>query len=190
MKQLVLSCSLRDGSYSRRLAHLACDRLCAAGQDVAVYDLRDHPVPAFDNASVFDDPALRALHGAIAEAAGVVICSPVYNWTLSSSLKSVIESTGAVGPQGLGAAWFDKLVSFVCAAGAHHGYMAFSATATSLMLDYSCIINPQAVFVTEAEWQGDALIPDRAARLDQAMDMHCDLARALSARRVRSHWGV
>lgn len=190
MTHLILSCSPRPDSHSRRLAHLSEERLRAAGQDAVIFDLRDRPLPAFDNASVFEDPAVQALHRAISDAAGVVICSPVYNWALASGLKTAIEATGAIGPQGLGAAWVDKLVSFVCAAGVHHSYMAFSATATSLMLDFNCIINPHAVFVTEAEWQGGDLVPDRAARLDRAIEMHCDLAQSLSTRRTRSEWGV
>ena len=46
----------------------------------------------------------RAIMGADA----VLIAAPVYNWSLGSAAKNMVEVTGATGENGRKAAWFDK----------------------------------------------------------------------------------
>lgn len=117
MNITILSCSLDPDSRSRRLAQVSASIVKNAGHVAKLLDLHDlGGLPSFDNELAFNDPRYLTLHSAISPADGVVIASPVYNWGLSSATKNMIELSGATGRDGREAAWFDKLVTFVCAA--------------------------------------------------------------------------
>ena len=66
-------------------------------------------------------------------------------------------------------AFFDKVVTFVNAAGLPHSYMAYTSLANSMMLDFKCIINPYNVYVHNRHWDGnDALINDAQKRIEKS----------------------
>lgn len=192
MKITVLSCSLDPQSRSRWLANRAVQLLTDEGHDTTLIDLRDQPpLPAFDNDRAFEHPLYRTTHDAIATADGIIIAAPVYNWGLGGMVKNVIELTGATGVGDRRSAWFDKLVTFICAGGLPHSYMAFGATALSLMLDFKCIVNPYIVYATARDWlpngePGEAM----DARLKLALAVKVELAQGLAARSYRSTWDV
>lgn len=185
----VISCSLDPVSSSRRLAGQAAALLNASGHRSEVVDLATVALPAFDNDRVFDSEVFSALHELIRQADGVVLAFPIYNWAPSAAVKSLIEATGATG-NGRRAAWFDKVVTFVCAAGLPHSYMATGALAQSLMLDFKCVLNPYAAYFSERDWEGDALTPGRVARLEKTMNVHVELASLLRGRNYTSVWEV
>jgi NAD(P)H-dependent FMN reductase len=185
----VISCSLDPASSSRRLAEQSAALLTANGHQSEVVDLAAAALPAFDNDRVFDSDAFGALHGVIRESDGVVLAFPIYNWAPSSTVKALIEATGATGAD-RHAAWFDKVVTFVCAAGLPHSYMATGLLAQSLMLDFKCVVNPYTAYVSERDWEAGALTSDRAARLDKTITVHVELATLLRGRTYRSDWEV
>ena len=185
----VISCSLDPASRSRTLASASSELLREQGHDSSVIDLAEMELPPFDNDRVFESPAFRRLHALITAADGVVLAFPIYNWAPSSTVKSLIESTGATGA-GRRAAWFDKVVTFVCAAGLPHSTMATGPLAQSLMLDFKCIVNPYTAYFSERDWDGDQLRPDRADRLDKTVSVHVELARLLQGRTYSSDWEV
>lgn len=187
----VVSASLDPQSRSRQLAHLSRDLLNAAGHHVTFLDLRDHPLPPFDNDAVFQSPHFQTLHDAVRTADGVVLAAPVYNWSLGSALKTMIEATGATGENGRRAAWFDQLVTFVCSGGLPHSYMASSSLATSLMLDFKCVINPYQVYASGRDWQEDGQpAPALRARLEKTLAVKAELAARLRGRTYRSDWEI
>lgn len=185
----VISCSLDPTSASRRLAEQSAQLLTDGGHASTVIDLAHVALPPFDNDQVFSSGAFEVLHREIQESDGVVLAFPVYNWAPSSAVKSLIEATGATG-EGRRAAWFDKVVTFVCAAGLPHSYMATGALAQSLMLDFKCVVNPYTAYVSERDWEGTALNADRAARLGKTIDVHTELAGLLRGRTFTSDWEV
>jgi len=185
----VFSCSLDPASVSRRLAEHTADAISSQGHRSAVVDLADVSLPPFDNDRVFDSDEFSAVHRVIDEADGVVLAFPIYNWAPSSTVKSLIEATGATGA-GRRAAWFDKVVTFVCAAGLPHSTMATGPLAQSLMLDFKCIVNPYTAYFSERDWDGDQLRPDRADRLDKTVSVHVELAQLLQGRTYSSDWEV
>jgi NAD(P)H-dependent FMN reductase len=185
----VISCSLDPASSSRRLAEQSAALLTAIGHRSDVVDLATVALPAFDNDRVFDSDAFGALHQLIREADGVVLAFPIYNWAPSSNVKSLIEATGATGGSHR-AAWFDKVITFVCAAGLPHSYMATGALAQSLMLDFKCVVNPYTAYFSERDWEADALSEERAARLSKTMTVHAELVSLLRDRTYRSDWEV
>ncbi|PZF62853.1 NAD(P)H-dependent oxidoreductase [Curtobacterium sp. MCPF17_047] len=185
----VFSCSLDPASVSRRLADQTADAITRRGHRATVIDLAALSLSPFDNDRVFDSDAFGEVHRIIDEADGVVLAFPIYNWSPSSTVKSLIESTGATGA-GRRAAWFDKVVTFVCAAGLPHSTMATGPLAQSLMLDFKCIVNPYTAYFSERDWEGDQLRPDRADRLDKTMSVHVELAQLLQGRTYSSDWEV
>ena len=191
MKFVIVSGSLDADSRSRRLAEFAGRIVTGAGHDVAMLDLRDVVLPPFDNDCAYDDPVVAELHAAIGSSDGVFIASPVYNWGLSSAVKNLIEHTGATSENIRRGAWFDKVVTFLCAGGLPHSYMAYSSLAMALMLDFKCVINPYQVYASERDWADDRE-PSAAlgARLEKAIAVKLELAAALRNRTYRSDWEI
>jgi NAD(P)H-dependent FMN reductase len=185
----VVSCSLDPASVSRRLADRAAERLRSAGHRGGVIDLVDAGLGAFDNDRVFGTRGFEELHRAISGADGVVLAFPIYNWAPSSTVKALVEATGATG-NGRRAAWFDKVVTFVCAAGLPHSTMATGALAQSLMLDFKCVVNPYTAYFSERDWEGEQLRSGRSERMDKTMDVHVELAHLLLGRTYSSDWEI
>jgi chromate reductase len=90
MQILAISGSLRKGSYNTA-ALRACSELLPAGMTMRITSIAD--LPMF-NQDVFDagipEPAKR-LRAEIAEADGVLIACPEYNFSLSAALKNAID---------------------------------------------------------------------------------------------------
>ena len=187
----VFSCSLDPASVSRRLAEQVADAIASQGHRSTVVDLADVSLPPFDNDRVFDSDEFHAVHRVIDEADGVVLAFPIYNWAPAASVKSLIEATGATGEDGRVAAWFDKVVTFVCAAGLPHSYMATATLGQSLMLDFKCVINPYTAYLSEQDWEAAGVLrTDRAERLAKTMTVHAELSGLLAERSYRSVWEV
>ncbi len=187
----IISCSLSPKSRSRSIARLAEKILSERGHDVSFIDLMEVPLPPFDNDRIFADPNFASVHKAIDASDGVVIASPVYNWGLSAVAKNLIESTGSTGENGRRAAWFDKVVSFICTAGLPHSYMAYGSLALSLMLDFKCVINPYAVYASNRDFGEDGeLCEALTARLEKALTVKIALSEALQHRTYRSDWEI
>jgi FMN reductase len=138
--------------------------------------LRDFPLPPFDDAEIYESEAHKELHRLTAEADGLVLCGPVYNWSVSSELKRFVECVGSYSGDRRGAL-FDKVVTIVNAAGLPHSYMAFSNLAASLMLDFKCIINPYVLYVHNQHWVDDTLAADVSARVAKTMEVMIQLTQ-------------
>lgn len=186
----VLSCSLDPRSRSRSLAFQSAEALRRAGHESQVVDLAEIRLPAFDNDEVFGSDAFQHLYRVVGAADGIVLSFPIYNWAPAATVKSLIEATGATGEDERVSAWFDKVVTFVCAAGLPHSYMATGSLAQSLMTDFKCVINPYVAYVSDRDWRGEVLEPDRVDRLNKTMTVHADLAELLAARHYKSSWEV
>jgi len=172
MAYLVLSCSLNPQSRSRVLARAAAARIEETGAAVDFADLRDIPLPLCDGASPASADA-ASIAQRIAASRGIVIACPVYNYSVNSGLKNLIEWTGA--------AWQDKAVAFVCATGGDSSYMAHLGIANSLMLDFRCVIVPRFVHANETEIVDGRIVgPDTQRRLDETVALFLRIAGALN----------
>ena len=196
MRSLVLSSSLDASSRSERLARAYAEALAERGVEVRKCSLKDYPLPRFDNGpAIAADPSYRALHAAASEADGLVLAGPVYNWGCCAELKRFVEVVGTTPPDGsLRGPFFDKVVTFVNAAGLPHSYMAFAPLAVSMMLDFKCVINPYHVYVHNRHWSGaapdDVLVEEASDRLRKSALVMADLMRCLAKRECRSGWEV
>ncbi len=138
----MISISGGKPSKSRKLAEHAAAALAQAdpGGKIGWLDFAEEPLPPFSGADTWSHPHVVAAKQRIAAADALVIATPVYNYTLPSAAKSLIELTGE--------AWEEKIVGFLCTAGGSHSYMAAMGFANCLMLDYRCLILPRFVYAT------------------------------------------
>ncbi|WP_231759894.1 NADPH-dependent FMN reductase [Microbulbifer elongatus] len=90
---LALSGSLRKDSWNRQLAAAAASFARAGGAEVTEIDLRDFPLPLFDEdieAAGVPESAGR-LKQLFASADGFLIASPEYNGSITAALKNLID---------------------------------------------------------------------------------------------------
>ena len=186
---LIVSSSQDPNSRSRILAKECQAELNELGIDSKFVDLDELNIPNFDNDKIYETDQYKFLHSVTAEAVGVVLCSPIYNWGTCSELKKYIEYVGSTDENHHGAL-YDKVVTFVNAAGLPHSYMAHTPLANSLMLDFKCIINPYNVYVHDRHWEEGRLSGDRRPRLVKAIKVMTELCRLLEGRTYMSEWEI
>lgn len=186
---LIVSSSLEASSRSRLLAK-DCERILNdLDCQTEFVDLAELKVPNFDNDTIYTSEAYRYLHEMTQGAEGIVLCSPTYNWGCCSELKKYIEYIGSTDERVQGAL-FDKVVTLVNSAGLPHSYMAHSALANSLMLDFKCIVNPYNVYVHNRHWEDETLSQERLPRLKKSMKVMAELCTLLKGRTYSSEWEI
>jgi len=93
-KILAFAGSTRSGSYNKQLAHLAADAAREAGAEVTFVDLRDLPMPLFDQdleaASGLPESG-KKFKALLREHDGFLISSPEYNSSITAVLKNSID---------------------------------------------------------------------------------------------------
>lgn len=149
---LIISTSLNLHSRSR----VAAEAAYASGQqqeiDCQFIDLNQTKLPFCNAGDCYAFPEVQQVSELIQNANGIIIASPVYNYSASSSAKNLIELTGK--------AWTEKVVGFICAAGGQGSYMSMMPLANSLMLDFRTFIVPRFVYLTGEHFEGDRLADD------------------------------
>jgi NAD(P)H-dependent FMN reductase len=190
MSTLLLSTSLDPNSKGNRLAHWMTKNL-AEIIDLEWIEYKDHLLPDFDNDTVFQSPAFGFLHEKIRTSSGVIVVSPIYNWTTCANLKKIVEATGSENPtNGQRAAWLDKIVTFVSVAGSPVSYMSYSSLAMGLMLDFKCVINPYQVYATSEDFLDDGLSTKVKTRARRALMVKAELIEGLKHRKYTSGWEI
>ena len=93
-KVLALAGSTRRDSYNKKLLRVATDGAREAGADVTEIDLRDYPLPLYDEdaetAEGKPEPA-RRLKRLMVESDAFLIASPEYNGSITGVLKNLID---------------------------------------------------------------------------------------------------
>lgn len=154
---LVISCSLNPESHSAIIAKQAYDFLKSKGQDVSFLDLRKYNLPIANghDQSAYADPQIKEIHDRILHAKGIIIASPIYNYSIAATTKNLFELTSHPYKQILsGTAWKDKVIGFIGAAGSPNSMLAFFPFLNSLMMDSKAIIVPHFVFATQDDFKG------------------------------------
>lgn len=186
---LIVSSSHDPNSISRLLAKECQAALEACQFDTRFVDLEELNLPTFDNDTIYDSEQYKYLHKITSESAGLVLCSPIYNWDCCAELKKYIECVGSTDDRHFGAL-YDKVVTFVNSAGLPHSYMAYTPLANSLMLDFKCIINPYNVYVHNQHWVNDRLSDEKQHRLKKSMTVMAELCTLLRDRTYKSEWEI
>src|SRR4028119_1430947 len=93
-KILAFSGSTRTGSLNKQLVKIAANAARNAGAEVTYIDLRDFPLPLYDEdleAAEGMPENARKLKQIMLEHQGLLIASPEYNSSLSGVLKNMID---------------------------------------------------------------------------------------------------
>ncbi len=149
MNILVVTTSLSPESRSRILAKAAFAALQDGPARLEWLDLRDTALPFCDADVAYSDPSVGTVRSMVERADGLIVACPIYNYSINSALKNLIELTGS--------AWEEKVAGFLCAAGGQASYMAIMALATSLMLDFRTHIVPRFVYAHRADFKDGAI---------------------------------
>ena len=189
MKILCISSGLAPESRSEQLAKLCVTTLLDKGVDTDFISLKDFRLDPFDPHTIFETSNYRELTKRVIAAEGLVLASPVYNWGFSSELKKFIEYVGSTDETRT-TPLFDKTITLVCSAGLPHSYMAFTPLATSLMMDFKCIINPYTVYVHNRQWEHGVLQKEAKARVEKSMFVMTEITALLQRRTYRSEWEI
>lgn len=91
---LAFAGSTRSESFNKKLVRIAAEGARAAGAEVTLVDLRDLPMPLFDEdleAKEGLPPAARKLKDLLLAHDGLLIASPEYNSSISAVLKNAID---------------------------------------------------------------------------------------------------
>ncbi|MDB5599194.1 MAG: NADPH-dependent reductase [Xanthobacteraceae bacterium] len=155
-KILVLSGSLRTGSYNSRLAALAAKELALAEADVTRISLGDFPLPLYDadleaNAGMPDHALkLKQMFGAHQ---GVFIATPEYNASVTPLLKNAIDWVSRVREKNEPALAAYKNRAFALGAaspGPYGGMRSLMAMRQVLELGCGAIVIPEQLSVASA----------------------------------------
>ena len=173
-KYLVVSTSGNPDSNSRRMGRVAFEHLKKSEVDCEWIDISELDLPLCDADKCYLNAGAQKLNKAVESADGILIAAPVYNYDVAAAAKNMIELTGS--------SWEEKVVGFLCSAGATSSYMAVMAYANSLMLDFRTVIIPRFVYATGDAFKGDEIIDKKVAtRIEQAADELVRFTQALRA---------
>lgn len=165
------------------------DVLQARGVDSELVSLKDKSLGRCDPSATLTSEAFGDLDEVTASADGLILASPVYNWGICSELKKYVECVGHTDSSRR-SPFFDKVLTFVAAAGLPHSYTAFGPLALSMMMDFKCIINPYTVYVHNRHWEGEQIIDEAKSRIDKSMLVMTELTNLLKARTYFSVWEI
>ena len=146
-KYIVISSSLREGSLSRVLAKQAFTILQESKEKITFLDLSDFEIPFCDGDKCYSHPVTKSLREALLDADGYLVAVPIYNYSINSTFKNLIEITGRD-------VWAEKVVGFMAVAGSPGSYMSLANIMSSLMLDFRTFILPRFVYSTGDDFEG------------------------------------
>jgi NAD(P)H-dependent FMN reductase len=186
MKQaplLTISCSLDPNSYSFVLARSIHQQLAQYTSTNDFIDLRTYPLPLCNgtNQSAYAPPTVKELHDRIAQAHGIVLAVPIYNYDVNAACKNLIELTGsAYSDSQSGIAWRHKVIGLVAVAGAEISYMAPTSLLNSLMWDYRCVIIPRYVYAVQTHFEHHTPSAETECRLVELAETMVQFTRGLA----------
>lgn len=150
-KVLALAGALREGSFNKKLAAAAAQHAKAAGADVTFIDLRDYPLPIYDEdleKSQGLPPNARKLKDLFLAHQGFIISTPEYNSSYSGAFKNAIDwiSRPATNPDGSPEKpleCFDgKIVALYAASPGERGGLRVLPELRRLLANINCIVLP------------------------------------------------
>ena len=153
-KILAFAGSTRIDSYNKTLVKIAAAGAKSAGADVTYIDLRDLPMPMFDQdleaqdgapATVKQFKELLIAHG------GLLIASPEYNSSVSGLLKNAIDwaSRPALGEAPL-ACFTDKVAVIMSASPGGFGGLRGLVALRSILGNIRVLVLPDQVAIAQA----------------------------------------
>lgn len=151
---LALAGSTRHESYNMKLVKIAAAGARAAGAEVSIVDLRDLPLPLFDEdleATEGLPPNVRRLKELFLAHQGLLIASPEYNSSITPLLKNVIDwvSRPVPGEAPLGC-FANKVAALMSASPGALGGLRGLVTVRSILSNIRVWVMPDQVAVPKA----------------------------------------
>ena len=152
-KILAFAGSLRVGSYNKKLVQIAAAGARQAGADVTYIDLRDYPLPVFDEdleAQGTPENALK-LKQLMFEHQGLLISSAEYNSSLSAVLKNTIDwiSRPIPGKPRL-ACYIDKVAVLMSASTGALGGLRGLVHLRAILSNINVLVLPEQISIPNA----------------------------------------
>jgi len=160
-KILAFAGSLRSESFNKKLVKIAIAGARDAGAEVTYVDLRDYPMPVFDqeieDREGLPETAVR-LKKLFFEHQGLLISAPEYNSSITGVLKNTIDwvSRAAPGEKSV-AAFAGKAAALMGASPGALGGLRGLVHLRSILGNIDVLVLPSQVAVPKA---GDAFLPD------------------------------
>jgi chromate reductase, NAD(P)H dehydrogenase (quinone) len=153
-KILAFAGSLRAESFNKKLVKIAAAGARAAGAEVTYLDLRDIPMPIFDEDLEKSDglhPNARKLKDLMLAHHGFLISSPEYNSSISAALKNAIDwaSRPVPGEKPL-ECFVDKVAGLVAASPGALGGLRGLVTIRSILGNIRVIVLPDQFALVKA----------------------------------------
>jgi NAD(P)H-dependent FMN reductase len=176
---LVLSGSIRTGSFNGKLAAAAAAELSRLDAAVSLISLADYPMPLYDGdqetASGHPEAALK-LKRQFCSHHGIFIAGPEYNAGVTPLLKNAIDWVSRVRETGDGplAAFHNRIFALGSASpGAFGGMRSQMATRQVLELGCGALVIPETVAVSAAHQAFDEAGAIKDERVRGALSACC-----------------
>lgn len=185
---LAFAGSARTDSFNQRLVTVASEFATAAGADVTLLNMRDFPLPLFDqDLEQAEGPPENAtkLKQLFMDHAGLLIASPEYNSSISPMLKNVIDwvSRPADGEAML-AAYRGKVAALLAASPGALGGLRGLVHVRAILGNIGVHVVPDQVAVPSAHeaFGDDGKLKDAklASRVERAVQSLVDTTAKLS----------
>jgi chromate reductase len=183
---LAFAGSLRAGSFNKKLVKLAIPAAEKAGAEVTYIDLRDFPLPVFDQdletAEGHPEPVKR-LKDLFRGHDGLLISAPEYNSSISGALKNAIDWVSRPEEGRAPLDCFDgKVAGLMSAAAGGLGGMRCLPTVRSILQNIRVIVLPQMVGISHAD---EAFNDDGSLKNEQQRKNVEAVGRALAEMLIR-----
>jgi chromate reductase, NAD(P)H dehydrogenase (quinone) len=150
-KILAFAGSLRADSFNKKLIRIAARSAKESGAEVTLIDLKDYPLPLFDEdletqATPENASKLKQL---FREHQGVLLSCPEYNSSITGVLKNVIDWVSRTG-QGETSAYSQKSCALLSASPGALGGLRGLVHVRSILGNLNVLLVPQQVALSEA----------------------------------------
>lgn len=154
VKILAFAGSLRRDSYNKKLVKIAAAGAIAVGAEVTYLDLRDLPMPVFDEDLEKAEglhPNARKFKDLLLSHQGLLISSPEYNSSVSAALKNAIDWASRLVPGEKPLECFDgKVAGLMAASPGALGGLRGLVTLRSILGNIKVIVLPDQFALVKA----------------------------------------
>lgn len=187
LKILALAGSTRQDSFNKKLVRIAADGARESGAEVTLIDLKDYPLPLFDQdleaSEGLPENALK-LKKLFIEHHGFVIASPEYNSSITPVLKNTLDWISRPAPNEAPLAAFQgKVASLVSASPGALGGLRGLVHLRAILGNIGVIVLPDQIAVPKAheafEIDGSLKDTKRQASVQQLGKQLVDTVRKL-----------
>jgi len=184
-KILAFSGSLRKESFNKKLVKIAMAGAKAAGAEVTYLDLKDIPLPVFDeDLEAADDlpPNGRKLKDLLLANQGLLIAAPEYNSSITAALKNAIDWASRPVPGEGPLNCFDgKVATLMAASPGALGGLRGLVTVRSILGNIKVTVLPDQIAVNKAHeaFNADGTLKD-AKQQESIQKLGANLANYLA----------